>query len=437
MNTTIPRLLFVCALALAASAVWAASGDAGINYEKRAVSLAVQFLRGASTSDDDFTSFVKAQEIEGTEFLAAFTKAVGVGREIIKQNTSAKNRHFPELLADTVGVSAPVVTTVVKPNLEKPTDAQLAEARTKLMKLGHESFARRGKTLQIYLLRAFGVTLPNDTDNAKWEEFTNYNNGAPPNAIFADFLIRLGASEEKRAHAYAKAKAAEEGKPHAETTGLSFTENKVAAKAGGDKPAEKEVNKDAKLRNAGFSFSQGFGIVTGAGDASVGTLIVRWNALQRRTTLKWNELVNYGARKGGDYAQIDYFGSKGGALLEDQLTSRASVRRVNNLLDFKVLCPTAIGPFLGSGVIGEKVKFGQDSAGNAKMQRPYLLGASLGWGFYDQAGSAFYLDFGYSVSPTSGFKHSRPFLGISLDGLVLGKIIGYVRKPATAPASPE
>lgn len=414
----------------------APSAFAAPTYVQRSAKLAAQFLGGAETGEEDLKKFISTEEIVGEDFLKMFQTAVAVGRDIAKQGTPASNKNFAGLVAESLGAGSSEISAPGpsgdshEPAPDKPQTA--AEAKAKLIKIGLSAFARHGsQTQQIYLVRAFGVTLE---DNIDWAKFKGGPDGSGADPRYTSFLVRLGASEKKRAVEAAK-KAKPDDKAKAIAPALSSEEQAVAAKAGGDKTEEKSTNIDAKLRSAGFSFSQGFGVVTGSKAASVGTLVVRWNAYQRRTTVKWNELVNYGSRKGGEYQQVEYFGSRGSSLVEDELGPAASIKKVNNLMDFSVFCPTAIGPFFGGGLVGERIKFGRDSAGGDKLERPYLVGLSLGWGFYDEAGSAFYFDVGYSASPTSGFKHSRPFVGISFDAIVLGKITGFVRKSATTSAS--
>ncbi len=90
----------------------------------------------------------------------------------------------------------------------------------------------------------------------------------------------------------------------------------------------------------------------------------------------------------------------------------------------KVTLPelTTFGPFFGTAIIGERVRFG------SKEERPYLAGLSLGWGFGDEASSLVCIDVGATISPNSGFRHSRAFVGASFDGIVLGNLLGLTRK---------
>lgn len=88
------------------------------------------------------------------------------------------------------------------------------------------------------------------------------------------------------------------------------------------------------------------------------------------------------------------------------------------------------GPLLGSAVSGEKVTFGD------KKERPYLVGWSLGWGFSHDAAALSYLEVAATVSPTSGFRPSRPYVGISLDGELFTKRFDFARTSKTPATDP-
>lgn len=176
---------------------------------------------------------------------------------------------------------------------------------------------------------------------------------------------------------------------------------------------------DVALRNAGISFSQGFGIAfspsSKGDDASVGVLLARWNWLQRSAAGKWNRWVGQNNAEGD--AQVPYRGKIEYWLgWKDYTDGRPPERRERTWPEL-----TALGPFLGTAVVGEKVKFG------ANEERPWLVGISTGLGFYKDAASLLYIDAGVTVSPKSGFDHSHFYGGISLDGILLGKMLGLTR----------
>lgn len=226
------------------------------------------------------------------------------------------------------------------------------------------------------------------------------------------FLVRYGYNQARKGAALAKEEVAEaKTKAVDEYGSTGVTDIPV-------KSAE-----DVLLRNAGISFSQGFGVAFGPkddGDASMGTLIARWNWLQRSAAGKWNRWV--GQNNGEGYAQVPYRGRieywDGWGNYTDVMPR---ARRPHTLPEF-----TAFGPFVGSGAVGEKVKFG------AATERPYLVGLTFGWGFLDEAASLLYVDLGVTVSPNSGFEHSKFFAGVSMDAIILSKVIGLTRqaKPA-------
>lgn len=177
---------------------------------------------------------------------------------------------------------------------------------------------------------------------------------------------------------------------------------------------------DVALRNAGISFSQGFGVAfspSGRGsDATLGTLIARWNWLQRSAAGKWNRWVGENNAEGD--AQVPYRGRIEYWLGRRQYTdARPPERRSKTLPEF-----TAFGPFLGTAITGDKVKFGSEE------ERPWIIGLSTGWGFYKDAASLLYIDVGAAASPSSGLDHAQLFAGASLDAIVLGRILGLTRK---------
>lgn len=223
-------------------------------------------------------------------------------------------------------------------------------------------------------------------------------------------LVGLGAKETKKQVAVTGSDAVKD-----EEKASAVTEVKV-------KTAE-----DVALRDAGIAFSQGVGVAFGNkadGDASLGTLLVRWNWLQRSASGKWNRWLAHGTTDDSK-AQIPFRGQIEYWLEAEErdksglrYTSAApALRRARTLPEF-----TTFGPFFGTAIVGDKVTFG------AKKERPYLVGLSGGWGLFQDAASVFSIDLGVTVSPTSGIDHSKFYAGVSFDGVVLGRILGFTRK---------
>jgi hypothetical protein len=183
------------------------------------------------------------------------------------------------------------------------------------------------------------------------------------------------------------------------------------------------------LRNAGVSFSQGFGVAfsprSQGDDASIGTLLARWNWLQRSAAAKWNRWV--GQNPGEGVSQVPYRGKVEYWLEENERPDPAKRNRYTDAMPAVRRSRTwpeltSFGPFFGTAIVGDRVKFGSST------ERPYLLGLGSGFGFFEDASSVLYLDLGVTVSPTSGIDHSKFFAGASFDGIVLGKLLGLTRK---------
>ncbi len=197
---------------------------------------------------------------------------------------------------------------------------------------------------------------------------------------------------------------------------------KAAAQEGRTAFADVAVKTDeeVKLRNAGISFAQGFGVAfspkSEGDDAALGTLIVRWNWLQRSAAAKWNRWV--GENNADGDAQVPYRGKFEYWLKINRYSDAKPLTRRNKTIPEW----TAFGPFFGTAIVGDSVRFG------TKTERPYLVGLSSGWGFFQEASSLLYVDLGVTVSPTSGVDHSKFFAGVSFDALVLGKMLGMTRK---------
>ncbi len=193
----------------------------------------------------------------------------------------------------------------------------------------------------------------------------------------------------------------------------------------GDKdgtPAKKpEIDVDARLRNAGLAFTAGFGVIDGkTSDSTVSTVQVRWNFWQRRATAKWNQLL--GESEPDGYKYMRYYGKlefydRDAAKPTDVFKSKYNAQGWSS----KLPALSFLGLFLGRAVTGEKI-----ALPDGNTERPYIIGASIGLGFYDQAASLAYIDIGTTVSPRRGFDQSRPYAGISLDAVVLAKVLGHL-----------
>ncbi len=215
-----------------------------------------------------------------------------------------------------------------------------------------------------------------------------------------------------------------------ETTPEATKANPVLNQLGAKETAPKAPAKspeEVKLRQSGIVIAQGFGVVfaaKGAEEASVGTLLARWNWLQRSAAGKWNRWVGEKASEADQLmpfrGSVEYWlepEDRGGNAHRKYTVTRPPHRRDRTLPEL-----TTFGPFFGTAIIGERVRFG------SKEERPYLAGLSLGWGFGDEASSLVCIDVGATISPNSGFRHSRAFVGASFDGIVLGNLLGLTRK---------
>ncbi len=213
-----------------------------------------------------------------------------------------------------------------------------------------------------------------------------------------------------------------------ETVNRTSTGVFVQTTNGESKPVELSTSKqeenssfnpqDIRLRNAGFSLSTGAGLVksTSSDDAIAMSLIARWNLGQRKATAKWNSLI---LKKGKDFGIVPYYGQPVFWDKDSQKVIPAAPK--DRYLGYNRPELTTWGPFIGSTAAGEKIEMGGEQV------RPYLVGLSFGFGFYDQAASFLYFDIGRTVSPNKGFEDSDYYFGISLDGVVLGNILGHLR----------
>ena len=206
-------------------------------------------------------------------------------------------------------------------------------------------------------------------------------------------------------------------------------------------------NVDAKLRNAGISFASGAGVIRhrggSGGDATAGTVVARWNLIQRYATARWNQRV--GDRNLDGYGLVSNYGNiefRSRGLIKGFTAGKAEELYRNTYMrvarDGSVLPNlTFIGPFFGSTVLGDKIREPGTVAADNKYERPYLVGLSVGWGFFDEASSLVYLDFGKTISPHKGMDGTRTYLGISFDAVVFEKLITGIRGTATTAAAAQ
>jgi hypothetical protein len=365
-----------------------------------------------------------AEKIGGAKFKAAFEKAVALGRALTADGVASDSPHFAELLADSTGISvggrtAPVAAPAAAPAsaagqaAAAPTAEAVTTAKTELWRAGVD----RLKSLtpgEQSRFAAFNKVAPNDLAEA-------YHQPSPPtpNKPEVDqFLIAVGYEQK-----IAAAKIAGTTLPVAQTKASESGNSAVRTP-----PA---LVTDAWLRNNGLSFATGVGLSHyGGDDQPIGTLIVRWNLWQRIATAKWNQRV--GDNNGEGYAQVPFWGAV------EYYDRNPEIHAINGR--FKSARADAgtlpwlpeisfVGPFIGGAVAGEKITTRGD------QERPYIVGASVGFGFYREAAPFVTFDFGKTVSPKHGLGSSSNYFGVSFDAIVLGSITGFIRKPAAPQTS--
>lgn len=243
----------------------------------------------------------------------------------------------------------------------------------------------------------------------------------------ANGLIDKASAPLQRVYTATGAKIERAAKKAKEAQTAAAKPAKPEAEAEGD-AGEPDIAKSIGIRDAGFSLGYGAGAIFAPGeDATVGTILLRWNSIQRASTIKWNNTVGtYGPDK---RQRITYRGMIGAPLLEDRLGNNASPHEVVDALTFQWWRPTTLGLFIGRGIAGEQVVFRAATPTAAEVkQRPWLIGATFGWGFRDQAASAFTIDIGAAISPTTAFTTPRLYTGISFDLETVGKLFDRVSK---------
>lgn len=229
-------------------------------------------------------------------------------------------------------------------------------------------------------------------------------------------LVRVGYDK-----VVAAAKAAG-GAPSAEQTEAV---NKFGAVVADTPPAQ---DADTLLRKRGIAFTAGVGVILGrahAGDSGVGTLMARWNWVQQHATALWNQKIGANNPDGDTlvsyYGQIEY--ARPNRWRSYRLNPYAE-RDTSGFLNM-ISNPSFFGPFFGSVIAGDRIQVPGGVAG--EKERPYLAGLGIGFSYYREAASLVYLDWGWTVSPSKGFKGSSNYVGLSFDGVVLEKIFQGIR----------
>ena len=454
-------------------------------YPVVANELAVKFLQGDATEAKDLAAFVDKEDVTGDKFKTALNTAVEAGRKLIADDVPAKSKYFPRLLAESTGAPAPGKTASATPAPAggSPSSAsKIATAAEGLWRRGLATIAtlpreKRDVFLDYNLLEqtedtaSFATISPFSVKPRKAmrsvqssptvHDKLGLETLEDPDAVtFSDLNIN---SPPKFDPAWISSEVTHNPRKRADKLLVRLGFNSVieTSKSGGPAPSDDEknaalgfgaaavdtppaLNVDARLRNAGISFSSGFGIarahVTHAGgpdtidDKAVGSIMARWNLIQRKATAKWNQRV--GARNADGYSLVPYFGHTEYAVHGHKVRDRPYPRGMDSdsFLDGLIFSPTFFGPFFGSGIVGEKLPEPGSTSGST--ERPYLLGWSLGLSFYDEASPLIYFDVGKTVSPQHGFNESRFFYGFSFDAIVFSKIVGGTRQ-AAAPVVPK
>ena len=314
---------------------------------------------------------------------------------------------------------------------------------------------------KIYYAHMYGVKFsegekPDHSDQEKWSDFASPS--SPYQEEYKRFLKKFGSYKPKSPPQSQVPANTSAEKPS--TTSLSDNAQQsptdaspkpsAAAKQSlGAQGAEKQggtgkaTTITEQLRDYGISFAEGLGYVGNThGGSGTSALIVRWNWLQERSTIRWNDWVRESA---GTYPKIPYFGRQGWDLVEDRIPNPYddNPKKIQDILTYRwsvanpvrtIFSPNTFGPFFGGGVIGNKVAFGHDDKGAVISQRPYLVGLSFGWGRYEGGASTVYVDVGASISPTTGFAYSKPYIGFSLDASLFGDVFDYIRNSKPVPS---
>ena len=246
----------------------------------------------------------------------------------------------------------------------------------------------------------------------------------------ADTAAKVAAQQAKNAGAQANAAAT--GTPQPQTPATT-TPTKTPPPID---PGTGELA-DTVLRNLGLSFGLGVGSTVGGQSNSVlESGLLRWNLIQEQATIRWNDKQSVGGQ-GGKRVGYGLAALQGRKLMEDEFGYVQNTEALEKIFWRSDYYPTSFGPFIGSAIPSNYAYFGHNPDGTPIKARPYLVGIQAGWGFYNEAGSLIYFDIGTTVSPNSGFRYSKPYFGISADGLVLLHLLEAMRSfvPGTSGSS--
>lgn len=412
---TVPLLLASSLLWLTPAYVTAAEKTAP-RYQALANELAAAFLRSPAHAASDLPAFLTKEEATAAVLKTAVEQAVAVGRALIADGVPADGKHFARLLADSTGVAAPAPMGGGT-NPEKAVGSQSAVPSATEIASAKESLWRAGIDKLVGLPKAQRslFTSINKIDPATLDAV--FQDSAVP-ATLRDsdkFLIRVG-YEQKAAAAKAAGTEVSAAQKAAAKEGVAAIKTPAA------------LQTEAWFRDNGVSFATGFGIAHyGGEDRPVGSVLARWNLWQRVATAKWNQRIGENNSEG--YALVPYWGK---VEFYDRSHGKWGPSGLANAVaptsgDTSVLPPISfLGLFVGSAAAGEQVTTRGDK------ERPYLVGASIGFGFYKEAAPFITFDVGKTVSPKHGFGSASNYYGFSVDAIVLGSITGFVRKPAAA-----
>lgn len=395
----------------------AAADKPAPRYQALANELALAFLKATPSTDEALADFLKKEQATGAGLKAAVENAVALGRTLVADGVAVDSKHFARLLADSAGGAAPApvgaaaasAPIAVAPKAPaKPSAAEITAATEELWRAGIGKLQSLPKAQQ-QAYAAYNKVEPSALT-------ATYKQALPPQKLddVDRFLIRLGYDEKATA---------------AKTLGTALPPAQEAASQSAfsavlPPPA---LETDSWFRNNGLSFATGFGIAHyGGEDRSIGTVLARWNLWQAVATAKWNQRVGENNLEG--YAQVPFWGrvqyyDRNVGWGTKGLSDRFQLQNLPVLPEI-----TFLGLFLGSAVAGEQIPTRGDK------ERPYLVGASIGFGFYKEAAPFITFDIGKTISPKHGLGSASNYFGFSVDALVLGNITGIIRKaPATNP----
>lgn len=452
--TPFAPLLFSLALLLVPLLSVAAGTPVDDDLVKEAVSLYAGYAKKNTDggTEAQFTAYLDSLGLGEGALRTALTAARKYHRWGVKPDSPAMTERVRSALETPAQPKEPEETAETPKSTEKakpaetPTTAEVSAAEQALFAHGLELYRAQAHDVQFFLRSAHGLADENwDNDFGQLATERDVSTYDPKNHVHR-FLLRYGFADEKRAGLKT-------------STAPSEAKKTAAASAGGDSVRLlPQLTEEAFFRDKGIIFAAGAGVVSMRGKgATMGTATVRWNFLQARTTARWNRTIGL---QNEYYQPMTYQGRV--LFFEPKALSKkqqgdyaAAVADKRRLLyhlhadNFRADLPdtpgsddakkfwrtlpplTFCGPLVGSAVSGERVEFA-----DGKKERPYLLGLSLGWGYSDHAASLLYLDVASTFSPSTGFRHARPYIGISLDGELFGKLFDFVRsnkKPATTP----